>query len=226
MDTEDRYEDSDDMKSQHWMLKIGATMAVLVALVGLAWVLAETPRPKNLTYGGARLTSNAEPEQAMAVRTGDQPHPARVVGTSGALAAGGTGGGFEAAEPIVIQELETITGNVDGSELVGRKVDLHVPVLQDGNPVTFWIGTPDNRLLVVLHRDVRDGSARQQSLPPAHGILTVQEGQQAVISGTIQMVPPAEDRYSWNLTREQTREVEARRIYLRADSVRSEGHGE
>ena len=223
MDTEDRYEDSDDMKSQHWMLKIGATMAVLVALAGFAWVLAETPRPKNLTYAGARLTSNAGGERAMAVRNSDQPHPARVVGTSGAL---GADGGFEAAEPILIQELETITGNVDGSELVGRKVDLHVTVLQDGNPVTFWIGTPDNRLLVVLHRDVRDGSARQTSLPPAHGILTVQEGQQAVISGTIQMVPPAEDRYSWNLTREQTREVEARRIYLRADSVRTEGHGE
>ena len=223
MDTEDRYEDSDDMKSQHWMLKIGATMAVLVALVGLAWVLAETPRATNLTYAGARLTSNAEQDPVTSVRISGEPHPARVVGTSGAI---GTGGGFEAAEPIVIQELETITGNVDGSDLVGRRVDLHVPVLHDGNPVTFWIGTPDNRLLVVLHRDVRDGSQRQTSLPPAHGILTVQEGQQAVISGTIQMVPPAEDRYSWNLTRAQTREVEARRIYLRADSVRTEGHGE
>ena len=226
MDTEDRYEDSDDMGSRHLLLKIGGVMAILAAFAGVMWILAETPRnSSDLTYAGARLTSNATEETPAAVSRDHRPHPARVVGTGGA-GMPGAAGAFEAAEPIVIQELDTITGSVDGSELVGRKIDLHVPVLQEGNPVTFWVGSPDNRLLVVLHRDSRDGSARQASQPPAHGILPVQRGQQAAISGTIQMVPPAEDRYSWNLTDAQTREVESRRIYLRADSVRSEGHGE
>ena len=127
--------------------------------------------------------------------------------------------------PNVVRNLDQILGGRDPKELVGRQVEFEAPVLDDGNPVTFWIGTGDDRLLVVMGRDSRDVQDRQTSTPPSHGIPPVQRGQQAIISGTIQEVPSAEERYNWRLTREQTRELERRGVYVRAHSVRSYGHG-
>ena len=120
---------------------------------------------------------------------------------------------------VTIHELETITGVNDGHELVGRRVDLHVPVQQHINDVAFWVGPSDNRLLVVLARDNRDGETRQRGEPASTGLGQVQPGRQAAISGTIERVPYAEAMYSWGLTNNDRRELMDRRIYVRADTV-------
>jgi hypothetical protein len=146
--------------------------------------------------------------------------------TTGSEGALGTSGQRSAAETdnsgpglATIHDLETITGTNDGHELVGRRVDLHVPVQQHINDVAFWVGPKDNRLLVVLARDDRDGATRQRGEPSTSGIGTVTAGQQATISGTIQRVPYAEAMYSWGLTNTDRAALMERRIYLRADTV-------
>jgi hypothetical protein len=118
-----------------------------------------------------------------------------------------------------IHELETITGATDGHELVGRTVDLHVPVQQHINDVAFWVGNRDNRLLVVLSRDNRDGAARQQGRPSSSSAGSIPSDQQITVVGTIQRVPYAEAMYSWGLTNADRSELMDRRIYLRADKV-------
>lgn len=136
------------------------------------------------------------------------------VGTSGVYA---SGDGSPSAGA-VIHELETITGSNDGHELVGRRVDLHVPVSQHINDVAFWVGMGDNRLLVVLARDDRDDQERQHG-DASSGSGGVHAGQRATVSGTIQRVPYAEAMYSWGLTNADRAELMERRIYLRADAV-------
>ena len=142
------------------------------------------------------------------------------VGTSGAHddAAEAKGGD-------VITEVETITGTNDAMALVGRRVDLHVDVHDRANDYAFWVGPPDNRLLVVIGRDTRDGSQRQRGESSSHRISPVRGGQRAAISGVIRPAPKAEQRHNWNLTRDDERELADRKVYIDADSVSSEGHG-
>lgn len=139
------------------------------------------------------------------------------VGTSGEHAPGPDQNSGPASG--IIRDLETITGTNDGHELVGRRVDLHVPVSQHVNDVAFWVGMGDNRVLVVLARDDRGGEERQRGEPSNSGIRALQAGQQATISGSIQRVPYAEAMYSWGLTNADRAELMDRRIYLKADSV-------
>jgi hypothetical protein len=131
-----------------------------------------------------------------------------------------SGPGMNIGEGNPIHDLETIMGVNDGHELVGRRVDIHAPVQQHVNDVAFWIGSKDNRLLVVLARDTRDGVERQRGEPSKSGLGAVPPGQQATISGTIQRVPYGEAMYSWGLTNADRAELMDRRIYLKADSVR------
>lgn len=149
-----------------------------------------------------------------------------VTGTSGndiPRAADDNGGPPAVVPPAIIQELETITGSVDGQQLIGRRVDLHVRV-QDPNDVSFWAGDGDNRLLVVFGRDTRDGATRQVGRPPVHGIQPLQAGQQATVSGSIQRLPKAEEMFNWQLTRTEAAEALERQFYVRADSVTADGH--
>jgi hypothetical protein len=125
----------------------------------------------------------------------------------------------------VITEIETITGANDAMGLVGRRVDLHVDVQDRANDHAFWVGSRDNRLLVVIGRDRRGGSQKQRGEPPNHRIAPVRGGQRAAVSGIIRPAPKAEQRYSWNLTRDDERELADRKIYIDADTVSSEGHG-
>ena len=144
----------------------------------------------------------------------------QAVGTSGAH-----NGSAESHGGDVITDVETITGANDGMALVGRRVDLHVDVQARANDRAFWVGPRDNRLLVVLSRDTRDGLERQTGQPSNHGIAPVRGGQRAAISGVIRPLPKAEHRYSWSLSREEHEELEARKVYIAADTVTSEGHG-
>lgn len=167
-------------------------------------------------------------------RSGGAPAPERqrgstdVIGTFGQDAPRGSdsnSGPAAVVPPAVIQELETITGSVDGHELIGRRVDLHVTVQDIANDVAFWVGEGDNRVLVVMARDNRDGADRQRGVPASHGISPVKAGQMAAISGSVQRLPKAEDMFSWKLTRNEAAELADRRIYVRADTVTGNGHG-
>jgi hypothetical protein len=152
--------------------------------------------------------------------------PVSTTGTDKPRGGDDNGGPPAVVPPALIQELETITGSIDGNELVGRRVDLHVNVSDIINDTAFWVGEGDNRVLVVTGRDNRDGSARQQGLPPRHGLMPVQGGQQATISGTVLRLPRAEEMYSWDLTRNDAAELKSRPIYIRADTVTTSGHAE
>jgi hypothetical protein len=118
----------------------------------------------------------------------------------------------------VIRELDTITGSNDGHELIGRKVDLHVTIEQHINDVAFWIGNADNRILVVLGRDNRDGADRQRGRPSSTS-LQATGGSPVAVSGTIQGLPRPEAMYSWGLTNADRDELHQRRIYIRADAT-------
>ena len=109
--------------------------------------------------------------------------------------------------------------------LVGRRVDLHVDVQEMANDRAFWVGPADNRVLVVLARDNRSGWHRQHGLPASHGIAPVHGGQRATISGVVRPMPSSQEMYSWDLTKNEYKELADRKVYIRADAVQSEGHG-
>ena len=142
------------------------------------------------------------------------------VGEAGAV--GTAGRDRSAAEAMLvysIHEVETITGLVDRRPLIGRKVELHVPVAAIANDQAFWVGEKDNRLLVVPTRDHRDPVERQAGLITGNGIAPLESGSTAVISGTIQPMPIAEQVSSWGLTTQDREELAARGVYVRADRV-------
>jgi hypothetical protein len=149
------------------------------------------------------------------------------VGTSGVAAPPRIAENDEAvvAQPAVIQELDTITGSVDGQQLIGRRIDLHVVVQSVPNDVVFWIGPPDNRVLVALARDTRSEAERQRGVTPRHHILPVHAGQSAAISGSIQRIPRADEMSNWRLTENDVAEAVDRKLYIRADTVTTNGHG-
>jgi hypothetical protein len=143
--------------------------------------------------------------------------------TTGEAGAVGTAGRDRSvAESMVsysIHEVETITGLVDRRPLIGRKVELHVPVLDMANDQAFWIGERDNRILVVPSRDHRDRAERQAGFVASNSVAPLEVGKTAAISGTIQPIPMAEGTYSWGLTTADREELAARGVYLRADSI-------
>jgi hypothetical protein len=192
-----------------------ALVAVVFALVilGAVWAyqrdggegerVARTPAPE-LSHGSSGVTG-----------TSGQDLPREADANSGPAAV---------VPPAIIQELETITGRVDGQELIGRRVDLHVRVQDIANDTAFWVGEGDNRLLVVMGRDNRNTTKRAAGVPAAHGILPANAGQQVAISGSVQRLPKAEEMYSWQLTRTDAAELADRKFYIRADSVMPNGH--
>jgi hypothetical protein len=121
--------------------------------------------------------------------------------------------------PAIIQEFETVSGTVDGHELIGRRVDLHAVVHDVANDVAFWAGEGDNRVLVVMGRDNRASDERQRGSPSKHNIKVVQGGQPTRIQGKVQRLPRAEEMFSWRLTRGEAAELRDRRIYIRADAA-------
>ena len=182
-----------------WLVAVG--LIVFFAAVGL-WLV-----PQNRNDRGKR-------------DGGDLGPTAGAVGTTGTH-----DGAAETHRGDVITEIETITGTNDGMSLVGRHVDLHVDVQDRANDHAFWVGSADNRLLVVLRRDNRHGAERQRGQPSNHGIAPVRGGQRATVSGVVRAAPKDEHRDSWNLTRDDQNELADRKIYIDADTVSSEGHG-
>jgi hypothetical protein len=168
------------------------------------------------------------PAQAAASGTPSNPN----IGVSPPVGTTGTGGARtdrpappEDFSPATIKEIETITGDLDGHQLIGRRVDLHVNAQNVVNGRAFWVGSSDNRLLVVIARDTRSGGQHQRGDAPSHRISPAHRGQKTTISGTIQKVPAVETMESWGLTTADKAELADRKIYIRADNVSTEGHG-
>lgn len=134
--------------------------------------------------------------------------------SSGVAFAQGTAGRDEpdltdaVVSPSTIQEIETITGAIDGHELIGRRVDLRLKATGVTSRGAFWVGPQDNRVLVA----------------PARGEQTVQrpvqEGEAVTILGTILEMPNARERLSWGLTAPDLVQLTEQRIYIRADRIR------
>jgi hypothetical protein len=185
--------------------------AFLIALPALGtWVLHETD--SNYWWQLRDQMINGTPSATA------EPRPTGA-GEPGALGTSGTFDEQAPADTTVIREIETITGLVDRHPLIGRKVELHVPVAGNANDKAFWVGEKDNRVLVVPRRDLRDNAARQDGGVAGNHIARLEIGHMAAITGSIQPVPIVEQRDSWGLTNEDREELAARGVYLRADSI-------
>jgi hypothetical protein len=195
------YEDPEQTIESHWRWVL--PILLMVALPAAAmYFLHETSR-----------TTRAPLLQSML-------NGLPTVGESGATGtAGRDRSPAEAMAVYSINEAERIIGLADRRQLIGKKVDLHVPVMSIANDQAFWIGDKDHRLLVVPSRDNRDGAQRQSGVLSGNNIASVQPGQMAAISGTIQPLPIAEEAYSWGLTTLDREEVAASGVYLRADTI-------
>lgn len=194
-----------------WLIVV--TGLIVAAVIGIwAYQRDRSAIESGLPPGTAGLPGENAP---IGTSGGDVPEPA---GESGASAA--------PTPAAAIRELATITGSIDGQELIGRRVDLHVPVHQIASDAAFWVGDGDNRLLIVTEPEDRGGSARETGEPPSHGISPVHEGQQATISGSVQRVPNAEEMAArWRLSEQEAAELSDRMLYIRADRVTTNGHG-
>jgi hypothetical protein len=154
--------------------------------------------------------------------TGVSPASDSPVGTAGRERAD------EPAEsPATLHDLETVTGTVDPHELIGRRVDFHVQVADINNYTSFWVGSKDNRMLVVLGRDNRSEAQRIHGDPSPNDIKAAAPGQMVRITGTIEGIPDAEARNSWGVNDPQHHTFEDllkdQKVYIRADHVTPEG---
>ena len=197
-----------------WLL----AAAVVALAVAAVWLVPQNRNDREEWDGGGVVVGSANQGSAHSDMNAPQSkEEAGAVGTTGNHddAAG-------AEDAAVLREIETITGANDAMALVGRRVDLHVDVQSRANDHAFWVGSPDNRLLVVLGRDNRNGAKRQAGVPASHGIQPVQDGQRAAISGVVRSVPIAEHRYGWDLTEHDERELHERKVYIHAETVTPE----
>jgi hypothetical protein len=185
-------------RSWGWIVAFG-----LVCVLGaLPWWLRETGSNRNLTPAGTNF-------RAGTVTAG-------AVGTSGVA----SDVREAAVDSGIIREIERITGT--DRELIGRRISIELPVLESANDNAFWIGSGDNRLLVVVRRDRRDDAQRQQGAVAPNGIAPGRNGQTATITGTFQPIPAPEEMTSWGLTTRDKVQLARRPIYIRVDTVRTE----
>lgn len=204
---------------------------IVAAGMGLWLVQGNRSEPEEGDADGiAVAAASRAPHRGAHVRGAPrQPAPAREAAVAGAVGTSGARlaheGAAENETGHVVMEIETITGANDGMILVGRRVDLHVQVQAIATDRAFWVGSRDNRVLVVLDRDHHSGVRRRHSRSSHHNILTVRGGQRAAISGVVRPVPRPDERLTWKLTEAGERELADRKIYIRAETVRSEGHG-
>jgi hypothetical protein len=195
-------EDPDSMTQGRWRWTLPVVLLVLT-IAGMYGLAETTGHPIWPSHNAWLRGSVAATPDAVGTAGRAAPSPESAV----------------ASDSSVIRDVETITGLVDAHPLIGRKVDLHIPVSEHANDEAFWIGQGDNRVLVVLQRDRRDGAQRQEGLIATSGIAPLEAGKTAEISGSIQKLPASEEMYSWGLTRRDVREAAAMGVFLRADQV-------
>jgi hypothetical protein len=194
-------EDPDLTGQGRWRWALPIVLGIVIPVAAI-YALRETNGPAIWPSQNALLAGDAARHET--------------VGTAGRAAAQPVS---ETDSPAVIREVETITGLVDRHPLVGREVDLHVPIAGLANDRAFWVGEKDNRLLVVPQRDRRTGAERQEGLLADNRVAPLETGKIAAISGSIQKLPTAEEMFGWGLTQLDKREVASMGVYLRADAV-------
>lgn len=119
----------------------------------------------------------------------------------------------------VVRELDTLTSTPNVDALIGKKVDITVPVLGRANDQAFWIGSGDHQMLVAIRRDYRTAEQRYYGEPRQNGVADTQTGEQVRITGTIEPLPDRESMYTWELTTHDVEQLAARPIYIDASSV-------
>jgi len=168
--------------TRRWMWVVAVGIATMVGVLG--WL--------GPYFGSRHLTRPASSEVSVEGTAGrEQPEPADA--------------GFS---PSIIEEVETITGAIDGHELIGRRVDLRLKATGVTSQGAFWIGPRDNRVLVAPARD------KQPARRP------VREGEAVTILGTIAEMPNAKERLSWGFTAPDLMQLTEQKIYIRADRIR------
>jgi hypothetical protein len=150
--------------------------------------------------------------------TGVSPVGTPAIGTTGQQ-----NGDVPDDSPATLHDLETLMGSTDPHELIGRRVDFHLKVGEIDNSTSFWVGSKDNPMLVVLGRDNRSNAQRDRGAPSPNDIKPTTPGQMVHITGMIEGIPNAEARYSWGLNDSQRRELQDQKVYIRADHVTPEG---
>jgi hypothetical protein len=118
----------------------------------------------------------------------------------------------------VVHEIDTLTTG-DAQALIGRKVDLTVPVLGRNVDQAFWVGAGDHQMLVAVRRDHRSDDDRYYGVPSDVRVASLKTGGSARIIGTIEPAPSREEMFNWALTTHDVEQLEARPIYISADSV-------
>jgi len=197
-------------RNWRWIVALG----LLCALGALPWWLRETSTNRDLIPAGVNFRAGtSQPISNTAAASGS--------GTGGSVGTSGLARDLAetAVDTGIIHNIETITGSLDGHELVGRRISIAVPVLGTANDNAFWVGAGDNRLLVVLQRDRRNDMQRQVSAVADNGIAPVHSGQSATVTGTIQVIPSPEEMTSWGLTSHDKSELAERPIYIRAEKL-------
>jgi hypothetical protein len=198
---EEFYEDPTMTIESHWRWVLPVLLAVALP-VAATWLLHETSR------------NSREPLRQSMLNGLPTAGEAGAVGTAGR--------DRSVAESMVVYSLhqfETSAGLSDPQQLVGRKVQLQVPVAAIANDLAFWVGESDNRLLVVPNRDHRDIIERQAGLIAGNSVAPLDTGKTATITGTIEQMPIAEQTYSWGLTTKDREDLASRGVYLNADRI-------
>jgi hypothetical protein len=143
-------------------------------------------------------------------------------GTTGRVE--GTQNSGPGATPIT-DPVDALTRPGEVRHLVGRQVELEVPLGPHVNDVAFWAVHEEDPLLVVLSRDTRDGSARMRGEPVANALGTVEGAARAKVSGRIEPIPHAEAMYSWGLTNADRKRLLDRPVYLRVTRIETSAAG-
>lgn len=196
-----------------WLL----AMAGLAVAVAFVLAMPQNRNDREEREGGGVEVGSANQGSAHSDMNPPQDTEREAVGTAGTH-----DDAVGAEDAAVLREIETITGANDAMSLVGRRVDLHVDVQARANDHAFWIGSRDNRLLVVFARDNRTGAKRQAGVPAGHGIRPMHDAQRAAISGVVRAIPNKEQRFNWDLTERDEKELSERKVYIHADTVSPE----
>ena len=131
----------------------------------------------------------------------------------------------EVSEPTATDEPEAVEGQVtdltvffdaeDPASLVGSEVQLQqgAAVQSVVGDKTFWVGPGQDQQLFVFLEEEGDPAG-------VEGMVDVNAGQQVTISGTIEKLPPIEEaRSQFELSEENSVDLEGQEVYLRAEQV-------
>jgi hypothetical protein len=176
--------------------------AMAAALIGLGalgvWLSPSGSKGRELGFGIRPVEQGARGE----------------VATSGNDNIAGTEHTPGTGVPFSLMTLDNRSLDSDAEQLIGRTVDIRVPV-ERATGVAFWAGSGDDQLLVVMGRDTRSGPVRQKGEPSTSNLQTPDGVQQVTLSGRIERVPHAEGLFSWRLTNHDRARLAERPIYLR-----------